>query len=358
MPLSVEGPEAPGPALSDEEDDEAAMTEDAPDQEERDSWVAGRPDGVAPLEGLSDGKDRLSTWSRDEMRDGDSETTPRYPEGRRATAAPGRASAVTSSETEAQVRGEGGLEEARMGQNTASREQQQSWGVGGSVGHENLSAGAGAQEGGLREDGEAAKHERIAPDGSTYFAEEGSLSAGDMAQDIGVVQKLLSQLQACKFEDNPDAAAAMINADRKQAIEQQRQRVSEHMRHAADEFERALEERARRIEQGESEQDVPPAMPRVPDTPLRTHGSPDEISSLDSRLRGETLRHRQPEQAGEPRGGAHEDLGGEKFEGPGGMRPTYESQMERELERVGGIQNVPPLSSLIQQLESQDGNTL
>lgn len=294
------------------------------------------------------------------MRDGDSETAPRYPEGRRATAAPGRSSTVTSSETEAQERGQGESEEARMGQNAASREQQESWGVGVSVGHEHLSAGAGAQEGGFQEDGEAEKHERIAPDGSTYFADlsEGSLSAGDMAQDIGVVQKLLSQLQAGKFEDNSDAAAAMINADRKQAIEKQRQRVSEHMRHAADEFERALEERARRIQQGESEQDVPPAMPRIPDTPLRMHGCPDEMSSLDSRLRRDTLQHRQPEQAGEPRGGAYEDLDGEKFEGPGGMRPTHESQMERELERVGGIQNVPPLSSLIQQLESQDGNTL
>jgi hypothetical protein len=32
--------------------------------------------------------------------------------------------------------------------------------------------------------------------------------------------------------------------------------------------------------------------------------------------------------------------------------------MEREVERLGGIENVPSLSSLIQQLESQDGNTL
>lgn len=40
------------------------------------------------------------------------------------------------------------------------------------------------------------------------------------------------------------------------------------------------------------------------------------------------------------------------------LKSGYQEQVERELERMGGVEMVPPLSSLIQQLESQDGNTL
>jgi len=45
---------------------------------------------------------------------------------------------------------------------------------------------------------------------------------------------------------------------------------------------------------------------------------------------------------------------GVDMSGAGG---AYREQIDRELERVGGIGNVPPLSELIQQLQSQDGNT-
>jgi len=40
------------------------------------------------------------------------------------------------------------------------------------------------------------------------------------------------------------------------------------------------------------------------------------------------------------------------------LKSGYQEQVERELERMGGVEMVPPLSSLIQQLEFQDGNTL
>ena len=36
----------------------------------------------------------------------------------------------------------------------------------------------------------------------------------------------------------------------------------------------------------------------------------------------------------------------------------YQEHVQRELERMGGVDKVPPLSSLVQQLESQNGNTL
>lgn len=40
------------------------------------------------------------------------------------------------------------------------------------------------------------------------------------------------------------------------------------------------------------------------------------------------------------------------------LKGGYQEQVERELQRMGGVDKVPPLSSLIQQLECQDGNTL
>ena len=176
---------------------------------------------------------------------------------------------------------------------------------------------------------------------------------------------------------HPTAAmkAAMVNADRKRAIEAQSQRVSEHIRQATQEFERALEERARRLAQGDAMEDVPPAVPRVADTPLDMHGHSSEETALDDRLGREVLSRRQSEASRKPTGGGgrggrrrvHGDDGREddtrasrrvEEDCGAGLQADYKAQMDRELDRMGGLQNVPPLSSLIEQLESQDGNTL
>ena len=50
--------------------------------------------------------------------------------------------------------------------------------------------------------------------------------------------------------------------------------------------------------------------------------------------------------------------GGYGSEDLSSMNGGYQEQVQRELERMGGVDKVPPLSSLVQQLESQDGNTL
>ena len=54
-------------------------------------------------------------------------------------------------------------------------------------------------------------------------------------------------------------------------------------------------------------------------------------------------------------GAAEGELGGSLQGANGG---EFNGKIAEELERLGGVDNVPPLSTLIQQLESQGANTL
>ena len=180
--------------------------------------------------------------------------------------------------------------------------------------------------------------------------------------------------------------------------------------------EQALEQRRQRILNGEAEENVPAVLPFVPDTPLGVEDASGDSSAqpgMDGKQEGvRTIDARHGDPWGDGEGEESVDVSdfvqslsepvadhdgiasGEKqktvSEGPrrarrkralsregemgeemdswrdrvpggweeGGMQDKYAAQIDRELHRLGGVENVPSLSSLIQQLESQDGNTL
>lgn len=374
----VEGPEAPSSALSDQDGD-GELPEQLHEREQEEQggrlprFSGGPQEAVSSSEVLSDGTQR-SCSPRRESTQGAHEALcvplQGRAEGGRATAAACHPSTSFPAFPEGKTLAGGDKKPAdEQTEQADTSGNQQFWDMDAPVAHD-----SDAEELGREVGANSRRHERIAADGSTYYQEGGGLSAGDIAQDIGLVQRLLSQAQAAKLEDNPDAEAAMVNADRKRAIEAQSQRVSEHIRQATQEFERALEERARRLAQGDATEDVPPAVPRVADTPLDMHGHSSE-ETLDDRLGREVLSRRQSEASRKPTGGGgrggrrrvHGDDGREddtrasrrvEEDCGAGLQADYKAQMDRELDRMGGLQNVPPLSSLIEQLESQDGNTL
>jgi len=152
------------------------------------------------------------------------------------------------------------------------------------------------------------------------------------------------------------AAAAMVNADRRRVMEAQRQRIARHMQRAAEEFERALHHRARLLADGKSAQSLPAVLPHVPDALLVPElGACGAQASLDAAVGREYSRRPQCfEAVGAGAAGRREG----EVDLPLDLRTSYEGDIDRELERMGGVENVPPLSSLIEQLESQDGNTL
>ena len=206
--------------------------------------------------------------------------------------------------------------------------------------------------------------------------------------------------------------------------------------------ERALEERRKRIANGEAQDNMPPVLPFVPDTPLGEGGVDDgecEQGASSSSTHGEErddlaemrkawAAGKEGEGAGGAGGGGEEEEesvepsdfvvsmsdsgdaadvgagaggGGVGMAGGGGARRNhrvrregpqtapssrkralsregdwdggggeggdsvggcgggeYRQQIDKELQRMGGVDNVPTLSSLIEQCEAQEGNTL
>ena len=244
--------------------------------------------------------------------------------------------------------------------------------------------------------------ERINVHGEIYSASSRNLTMDEMVQDIGIVHQLLFQSKRSNSTKVSEAAAAMVNHDRQRAMDEQRQRIAEHMQNAKQDFARALEERRRRICAGEAAETLPAAAWAVTaaDTPLSDDNSEHHDSSAVPEIDGEAgalspgLYHpsdtthkedsmqesdfvqsiseesaKTPGRPSLPQPGAWRP----RTEGPrrprskrlmlrdddvGDMESKYREQIDSQLKKFGGIDKVPPLSSLVQQLESQPGNTI
>ena len=245
--------------------------------------------------------------------------------------------------------------------------------------------------------------ERINIHGETYPASSQNLTMDEMVQDIGIVHQLLCQSKRSNATKVAEAAAAMVNHERQRAMDEQRQRIAEHMQNAKQDFARALQERRRRICAGEAAETVPSAAWAVTaaDTPLSDDNSEHHDSSAvpdidceagalspgiyhpcdathkeDSMQESDFVQSMSEEAAETPGRPSLPQPGAwrPRTEGPrrprrkrlmlrddddvGDMESKYREQIDSQLKKFGGIDKVPPLSSLVQQLESQSGNTL